>query len=246
MRADFSSVAKLLANPARSAMIGALLEGRALTAGELARLAGVAPSTASEHLDELVSGGLLAVRAQGRHRYFSLAGPSVAEALESFSLICPEMPVKTLCSSEDARALRFARTCYDHLAGVVGVALLDTFQDLDWLAAADSGLAIGPRGEIGFATLGVDVHAVRSLRRPFIRPCVDWTERRIHLAGALGAAVAESMTGQGWIEPCGRRRAVRVTTRGASRLTDLLGIDVSRLATESRSAPELNAVTRTS
>lgn len=226
MRADFATVAKLLANPARSAMVGALLDGRAMSAGELARLGAVAPSTASQHLEDLVSGGLLVVSPQGRHRYFGLASADVAEALEAFARICPEMPIRSLRSSDETQALRRARTCYDHLAGALGVAVLDGVLARGWLVAEGSGLVIGPHGRKGFADLGVDVVVLEGQRRCLARPCLDWTERRPHLAGALGAALAASLLERRWIEPLIQRRAVRVTPVGANHLRNLLGVDV--------------------
>jgi DNA-binding transcriptional ArsR family regulator len=226
VRADFASVAKLLANHARSAMVGAMLGGRAMTAGELARLAGVAPSTASEHLEILVAGGLVVVSAQGRHRYFGMASADVAEALEAFARICPELPIRSLRSSDETRALRRARTCYDHLAGTLGVALTDAVLARRWLVADGAGLVVGTHGRQGFADLGVDVVMVERQRRPFARLCLDWTERRPHLAGALGAAVAGALLDRGWVEPQTEGRAIRVTSVGANHLHKLLDVAV--------------------
>jgi DNA-binding transcriptional ArsR family regulator len=226
MRVDFASVAKLLANQARSAMVGALVDGRAMTAGELARVGGVAPSTASQHLEDLVTGGLVVVSRQGRHRYFALASTDVAEALEAFAHICPELPIRSLRSSDEARALRRARTCYDHLAGTLGVALFDAVLERNWLLPDESGLVVGPLGCDGFADLGVDVLALASQRRRLARPCLDWTERRPHLAGALGAALAASLLQRQWIEPQSGRRALRVTPAGANHLRKLLDVEL--------------------
>lgn len=225
MRADFASIARLLASPARSVMVGALLEGRALTAGELARLAAIAPSTTSEHLDELVRGGLVVVTAQGRHRYFAVANSAVAEALEAFARICPELPVSSLRSSEQARALRRARTCYDHLAGALGVAILDAVVERRWLVPVGPTFELGPGGSGGFAELGVDVAAVRRQKRRLARPCLDWTERRSHLAGGLGAALAGSLLQRRWIERDSQHRALRVTPTGKANLRALLEVE---------------------
>ncbi len=160
-------------------MLDSLLSGRALAAGELARVAGVAASTASAHLAGLLAGGLVEVVAQGRHRYYRIAGPEVATALESLSHVAPPRPVRTLRESGHARALGFARTCYDHLAGRCGVALHDALLERGWLSTAYD---VTPVGASALAGWGVDVDGARVRRRSFARPCLDWTERRPHLA----------------------------------------------------------------
>jgi DNA-binding transcriptional ArsR family regulator len=225
MNVEFAKVAKLLASQARSAMLGALLDGRAMTAGELARAAAVRPATASEHLGELVKGGLVTVSSQGRHRYFALAGTDVAEALEAFSRICPSTPARSLRASAEARALSFARTCYDHLAGLLGVLVLDAFLAKRWLIAGEAAYTVSPPGYAGFTELGVDVVALQRQRRSLARPCLDWTARRPHLAGGLGAAVTASLLERRWIEREPRRRALRLTPAGDMRLRELLGIE---------------------
>lgn len=224
--ADFAKVARVLASPARSSMAGALLDGRVMTAGELARVAGIAPSTASGHLAELVQGGLVRVSADGRHRYYGLAGTDIAEALEAFARICPATPVRSLRASAEARALAFARTCYDHLAGLLGVAMLNAFLTKGWLVTSESGYAISPGGHDGLPSLGVDVSALALQRRGLARPCLDWTARRPHLAGALGASVTASLLDRRWIERGARRRALRLTRTGEVQLRELLDLDV--------------------
>ena len=199
MGTDFAAVARLLASPARSAVVDALLAGRHLAAGELARIAGVRPSTISEHLAALVDGGLLTVVSAGRHRYYTLAGPEVATALEGLARICPDTQVRSLRESSGARALRVARTCYDHLAGALGVAVLDGMVERRWL---DEDCRLVAAGERGLDEFGVDVEACRRSRRQFARPCLDWTQRRMHLAGALGAAVTERVREQGLGPAC--------------------------------------------
>lgn len=216
----------MLANPARSLMLGVLLDGKAMTAGELARIAGVGPSTASEHLAELVHGGLVAVAAEGRHRYFGLAGTDVAEALEAFARICPPVQIRSLRSSAEVRALGFARTCYDHLAGLLGVALLDALLANGWLVTGEHGYAISASGQAGLPSLGVDVGALSSQRRGLARPCLDWTARRPHLAGALGASITASLLDRRWIERRARRRAIRLTSAGEFQLRELLDLNI--------------------
>ena len=219
MDADVAAVAGLLADPARARMLDALLAGGALPAGELARHAGVTPPTASAHLRRLRQGGLLTVQAQGRHRYHRLAGPAVAEAIEALALIAPPLPVRSLRQSQRAEALRFARTCYDHLAGVVGVALTDSLLRSGALRpAAGRDYRVTPRGERLLGGLGVDVGELRRRRRTFARGCLDWTERTPHLSGALGAALLERLLHLGWLA-CGRvPRGLVLTAAGRAGL----------------------------
>lgn len=233
MGTDFASVARLLAAPARSAVVNALMAGRPLSAGELARVAGVRPSTISEHLAELVDGGLLMVVNAGRHRYYELAGPAVAEALEALSRICPSTPVRSLRESSAQRSLRIARTCYDHLAGALGVALLDSMLTADWLAADLTGngaeFGVTELGAKEFDRLGVDLDACRHARRHFARPCLDWTERRPHLAGSLGAAIASTLAAHDWLRPARSGRGMRITSAGEDGLRGTFGIDLAEL-----------------
>ena len=223
MGTDYSAIAGLLGHPARSAMIDALMDGRALPAGDLARLAGVRASTASEHLGRLADGGLVTVTAQGRHRYFRISTTEVAVALEAFARICPPTPIRSLRTSAQAEALRHARTCYDHLAGMLGVAVMDAMRQRRWLAAADGGYRLTRAGGLALVDVGVDVAAAAGRRRPFARPCIDWTERRPHLAGALGAALTTTMFDRGWIR---RRdgRGVAATGAGRIALRDVFGL----------------------
>ncbi|GAB6986153.1 ArsR/SmtB family transcription factor [Nocardioides pyridinolyticus] len=178
---DVAAVGALIGDPSRARMLDALMAGRALTAGELARAAGVTASTASEHLARLRDGGLVEVVVQGRHHYHRITGPRVGAALEALAHVAPPQPVRSLRQAGHAQALGFARTCYDHLAGVCGVALHGALLSRAWLTRAYD---VTPLGRDRFAGWGVDVDDVRSRRRSFARPCLDWTERRTHLAGA--------------------------------------------------------------
>jgi DNA-binding transcriptional ArsR family regulator len=220
---DYASIGRLLANPARSTVVDALMGGRALTAGELAGLAGVGASTISEHLAALVDGGLLTAVAEGRHRYFRLATPAVSDALEALSLICPTTPVRTLRQSTAARADAVARTCYDHLAGALGVAVLDGALAADWFVDGRSGIETTPTGADGLVRIGVDVAACRATRRQFARLCLDRTERRMHLSGALGAALLRAMLAHGWFVP-GTSRSLKVTAAGRTALADTFDV----------------------
>jgi DNA-binding transcriptional ArsR family regulator len=232
---DYAAVARLLASPARSAVVDALMEGQPLTAGELARIAGVRASTVSEHLGELLDGGLVAVIATGRHRYYRLSGEDVAAALEAFSRICPATPVRSLRQSNADRSLRLARLCYDHVAGVLGVALLDQMRESGWLASgAGLDFEVTEPGTQALAVIGVDPASCRRARRHFARPCLDWSERRAHLAGALGAAITRALLDLEWVRAAGTGRGLQVTRQGEQGLRSTFSIGMPEL---SRSRP---------
>ena len=225
--ADIAPVAALMADPARAAMLGALLSGPPLAAGELGQIAGVSPATASAHLARLLDGGLVAVTQQGRHRYYRLAGHEVATVLEVLATISPPGPVRSLRQSREAAALAQARTCYDHLAGRAGVALFDALIQRGVLAGSGTGHAAayevtGPGADV-LGDFGIDVTEVRRSRRRFAGACLDWTQRRPHLNGALGAAVTARLLELGWIERGPSRRAVRVTEPGGDGLAVTFG-----------------------
>ena len=219
--ADLAAVAIVIGHPSRARMLDALLAGRALAAGELARVAGIGRPAASEHLVRLRAAGLVDVRRQGRHSYYCLAGEQVASALETLALLAPAAPVTSLRQSREARALGHARACYDHLAGACGVRLHDAVVDRGWLAPVRGGLDLTAAGEAGLGALGVDVAAARAGRRALVLTCLDWTERRPHLAGALGAALLVTGLEQGWFVRHGDTRAMVVTDRGAQVLDEL-------------------------
>ncbi|MCU7821337.1 ArsR/SmtB family transcription factor [Kitasatospora sp. DSM 101779] len=230
---DLAAVAGLLADGTRAAFCLALLDGRAWTAGELARYAGVAAPTATEHLNRLVGGGLLAEERQGRHRYVRLADPQVAELVEQLAALAPGRPERPASLAADGRrrALAHARTCYDHLAGTVGVAITDAMTAkglLDWT----QGLRLTADGELWLGTAGVTVPSVS--RRPAVRPCLDWTERRPHLAGAVGAALCRHALAEGWVTRIGTSRAVAVTPAGRRILRDRLDLPDDLLAPSER------------
>jgi DNA-binding transcriptional ArsR family regulator len=215
--------AALLADRTRAAFLLALLDGRAWTVGEMARHARVAMSTASEHADRLVAGGLLAQHRQGRHRYLRLAGPDVAALIEAATAagVPGPAPVRSLSAAHRQRNLAFARTCYDHLAGALGVAVADAMMAGN-LVSRDAGLALTDRGRAWLDDLGVG--PVGATRRPVLRECLDWTERRPHLAGAVGAAVCSHAFERGWIVRIGTGRAVQVTPGGRRAFGERLGL----------------------
>jgi DNA-binding transcriptional ArsR family regulator len=233
---DIASAAALMADPTRAAILRALLPDRPLAAGELARMAGVSAATASFHLAKLLEGGMITVVRQGRHRYYRLAGHEVAAAIEALGLISPALPVRTLRQSREAAALAEARTCYDHLAGRAGVELLAGLLRLGWLeeksGRTDRGDTSAVRFEItgagaqGLGSFGLDMLQIRRSRRHFAGTCIDWTQRRGHLNGALAAAITTRLFDLGWIERGPRRRSVRVTPAGIEGLACTFGAEL--------------------
>ncbi|GLU48302.1 ArsR/SmtB family transcription factor [Nocardiopsis ansamitocini] len=226
---DLAAVARLLADGTRAGFCLALLDGRAWTAVELARHAGVAASTATGHLNMLVRGGLLTEERQGRHRYVRLADPHVAELIENLTVMAPHSAPapRSLSAVRRSRALAYARTCYDHLAGTVGVAITEAMTErelLDWR----HGLSLTRDGVIWLVELGITVPT--ATRRPSVRSCLDWTERRPHLAGAVGAAICRHALDSGWIARIGTTRAVCVTADGRNALRVHLGLSDDSLS----------------
>ncbi|HEY9374160.1 winged helix-turn-helix domain-containing protein [Streptomyces sp.] len=226
---DLAALASLFADETRAAICLALLDGRAWTAGELARHAGVAASTASEHLGRLVAGGVLAEERQGRHRYVRLADPGIAHLVEDLAALAapavPEPP-SGLRAASAGRALARGRTCYDHLAGRLGIAITDAMTE-GGLLRQDTGFALTDRGVAWFGGLGIGL--VAKGRRPMARGCLDWTERRPHLAGTAGAALCAHALDAGWCVRIGSERAVKVTAEGERALHETLGIEAPAL-----------------
>jgi len=231
--AAFASTAALLGDPARAAMLQALLSGEALTASELARVAGIGAPAASAHLARLVEGGLLSVHRQGRHRYHRLASEEVAAAIEMLGgLTLTLAPPRRQWPHGDA--FRAVRLCYDHLAGRLGVSLHAALIGRAWIAPADGGWAATEAGEAGLDKLGVDLEAAHRARR-FACDCMDWSERKPHLAGGLGREIAACCLRRHWLgrqppqspsDPLARRR-LSLTPEGARRLGEALGVSAA-------------------
>lgn len=217
---DPSEPAALIGDPARAAILTALLDGRAWTASELALEAGVGAPTASAHLAKLSTGGLIQVVAQGRHRYYRLAGPEVVAALEALMKIAAQRsPPKRRPGPRDA-AMREARTCYDHIAGRLGVAIFDRLRAQRWIKQSADGWALTRAGVTGLdEVLGLDVAAIPTLRRALVKPCLDWSERTEHLGGALGAALLDRALAEGWVKRADGR-ALALTDKGRQRLAE--------------------------
>ncbi|MFI9153419.1 ArsR/SmtB family transcription factor [Streptomyces sp. NPDC053367] len=227
--AGLAAFASLIADETRAACLLALLDGRAWTAGELARHAGVAPSTLSEHLGKLVAGGLLAEERQGRHRYVRLASAEVAQLVEELAArVGPDRArrPRTLRESSAGAAMARGRTCYDHFAGRLGIVLTDAFASRG-LLSRDAGFALTDAGLAWFGAAGVALE--RGGRRALARGCLDWTERRPHLAGVAGAALCRHALAAGWCVRIGSGRAVKVTDTGEQAFSDLLGVESGML-----------------
>ncbi len=215
-------IAAAIGEPARARMLYSLADGRARTSTELAAIAGVTPSTASVHLQRLKDLDLVTMAAQGRHRYYALGGPQVNAALEALSVVAggsgfaPRTPVY----------LRNARTCYDHVAGTLGVRLHDRLVAARWLKTeGGDAYTVTPAGVRAFDAIGIDVDAVRALRRRFAFACLDWSERRAHLGGALGAALLDTALRRRWVTREPGSRALSVTPSGRRELAGRLGLE---------------------
>lgn len=218
-----AEIAHLMGDPARANMLHALMDGRALTAKELAYIAGVAPQTASGHLARLMQGGLLAVAVQGRHRYYRLAGAEVATALEGLMVLAGSQPTSRKLPSRVGAELSQARTCYDHFAGRLGIGIHDALVAGGHLTVADGGYGLTRSGVAVFTELGVDpAQATAKSRRAALRPCLDWSERRPHLAGSLAAALACRCFEMGWVLRRKDSRAVILTEEGGAALASRL------------------------
>ncbi len=221
---DLAAVGALVGDRTRAQVLLALDDGRARTAGDLAALAGVSKATISAHLAKLVAGGLILVETRGRHRHFRIAGPQVARAIESLLLVAPDQPVRSLRGADVGTAMRFARLCYDHLAGQLGVAVLDALCAEGLVDDDGDGYRITCSGEAALARFAIDVAALQRARRSLARGCLDWSERRPHLAGAVGAALAARFLELDWLvrRPIGR--AVMLTEKGTIGFRETFGV----------------------
>lgn len=217
-----AAIASAIADPARARMLCCLLDGRARTATELAALADVGASTASSHFQRLREQGLVTLTAQGRHRYYSLAGGEAAAALEALLAASGTRPA--MLRSSTPPALRAARTCYDHMAGELAVRMHDALFARGWLHERDGQYDTTCDGEAALAGLGLDIVALRKQRRRFACPCLDWSERKPHVAGALGAALLQLACSKGWLERDMDSRVLRANPRQASRMARALGM----------------------
>jgi DNA-binding transcriptional ArsR family regulator len=225
--ADIAAVAQLIGNRTRACVLGEIAASGALPAGVLAQRAGVSSATASVHLAKLVAARLLTVEPAGRHRYYRLADASVAQALEALALIAPPREIRSLRQADEGASIRAARTCYDHLAGRLGVELTGALERKRLIRREAETFSLTKRGVTELTDLGLDLDELGRRRRAFARACLDWSERRYHLAGALGAALTARLFELRWIERRRPNRSVTVTARGRDGLRARLGLELA-------------------
>ncbi len=223
---SIAQIAALVGSPARANVLTALLDGRAMTATELAHAARVSPQTASEHLAKMTQARLLALTKQGRRSYYRLASPVIGRMLEGIMMVAAD-PSRQPPRWRGDDALRTARTCYDHLAGRLGVALADSLAARDQIMLSEDGGMVTLAGEAFFHSFGIEIAEIGRRRRTFCRPCLDWSERRPHLGGAVGAALADRTFALGWIARVPDSRTVTVTPEGRRGFARTFGIDLA-------------------
>jgi DNA-binding transcriptional ArsR family regulator len=227
--ADLASVAALMADRNRAQMLLTLLGGVPQSGSALAEAAGISRSLASAHLKKLVAGGLVRARPNGRQQLYSIASEPVADALEILILLAPASKISSLRDATRAKSLRWARMCYDHLAGAVGVAVTEALLGHGLLREQDGGYLLGQQGAAEFGRFGIEMDRLDRRTRPLLRPCEDWSERRFHLAGSLGAALTATMLERRWIVTREASRIVTVTEAGLAGLLEWPGVDLAAL-----------------
>jgi len=216
-------IASLIGDASRMKMLWSLLDGRAYTATELSIVADASRQSTSMHLSKLVDAGLLKVNSQGRHKYYSFARQEIAYAIEAMSVL---MPPPTQVSPVKPQPIKYCRTCYDHMAGSIGVKLLDRLVERHYLILEDDTPAITETGKKFFHDLGIDTMELLSLKRPFARACLDWSERRFHLAGSLGNVLLKKLLEEDWVRRVANSRALVITAKGKQCFLEVLGLAV--------------------
>ena len=223
---NISYIAKLIAEPTRAIILDCLMNNQALPASELAYMAKVSNPTISSHLSKLIEGNLLTVEQHGRHRYYRIANQEVAEVLEKLGTIAPTVQVRSLKQSNQLKQVRYARTCYDHLAGKLGVEITEKLLHKEFLILEEGEYIVTEQGKQWFLNFGINIETAHIKRRVFAKPCLDWSERRYHISGWLGSAIAKLFFEQEWITKTDKSRAVHLTQKGMKLLKDQLGLDM--------------------
>lgn len=218
METHISQIATLIGDPMRALILWTLLDGRAYTATELAISANTSPQNISMHLSKLIQADLLVAEKQGRHRYYRFSRQEVAYAIEAIAHLVPDEKQKKIVSHQHNAAVTHCRTCYDHLAGKIGVAMADSLLKQRVIISKANNFALTTKGEKWLLQLGINLPALRKQRRIFLKPCLDWSERRYHIAGALGAALLDLMLADDWIRRTQNSRAVIITATGEKKM----------------------------
>jgi DNA-binding transcriptional ArsR family regulator len=222
----FAHIASIVGEKSRAIMLWNLTDGRAYTAGELAVCADISRQSASNHLTKMMDADLLALEKQGRHRYYRLARPEVAYALEAMANFLPSEIRASKKEKPPKKGVEYARTCYDHLAGKVGVEITEALVEKDFLEEKGKNYCVTPAGEKWFESIGINIEKLQQKNRTFARQCLDRSERKHHLAGALGAALCSKMLENDWIRKKRNSREVLVTYKGRKKLSALLDLNV--------------------
>jgi len=226
MEEHFKQIASLIGDPTRATILWTLLDGKAFTATELAIAADTSPQNISMHLTKLIQADLLSVESQGRHKYYKFARKDIAYAIEALaSLIPPNISQKEVKTSEE-KPDRFCRACYDHLAGKVGVSITESLLEQRIILAHGSSFEVSSDGEKWFLDFGIDVNILKKLRRAYLRPCLDWSERRYHMAGSLAAALLDKMLADGWVRKTQNSRAIIITGKGRQKVSEHFRFDL--------------------
>lgn len=223
---NIAQVASLVSDASRAAILTVLLDGRYHPASELAYMANIKPQTASFHLSKMVAANLVTVEQQGRHRYYGIQNQEVAQIMETLLSITPPVEIRSLNQAAENEALRQARTCYDHLAGKLGIQLTNSLLSAGVLSEVEDHYTVTEKGEDFFKAFQVDLGRVKRKRRSFTHRCLDWSERRHHLAGALGHALLERLLELHWIQRVSSTRAIKITPEGKKGLKEIFHIDV--------------------
>lgn len=225
---NLANVASIVSDPSRAAILTVLMDNRFHSAGELAYMARIKPQTTSYHLTKLIDSDLITVENQGRHRYFQIRNPEVAQIMETLLTLSPPAQIRSLKQSTEDRQVRYARTCYDHIAGYLGVQITEAFINKGFLTESNQEFLLTENGASFLTSFGVDISMVRKKRRSFSHKCLDWSERRHHLAGALGNAILELFLELNWVKRLPKTRALEITPIGKKALMENLSFDVSK------------------
>ncbi len=223
---DLSEVAALLGDRSRSVMLWNLMDGGSHTATELSICADISPQSASNHLAKLVDAGILRIRRQGRYRYYSLASSEVAHVMESIATLLPSKADQAVECGTGRSGITYARTCYDHIAGKVGVAITESLVRNGLISPSGENYTVTDRGKGWFSSMGLDIDEIKSQRRSFARQCLDWSERKPHLAGALGSSLLQTILKRNWARKTRLSRELLITASGKSGLMDALKLEI--------------------